>query len=181
MPLDSGAFELTRPVPDVRLRHWTADDLPLLDATVGDAEMTRFLGGPEAPEKIRERHARYLGLGNPDNGRVLVILAGPDGTPAGTHGYWKREHEGDTIWETGWFVLPEFQGQGIATLATQMMAELAWADDPHRPIHAYPAVDNAASNAVCRKAGFRLIGAFDFEYPAGHPLRCNDWVLDPPG
>ena len=79
-----------------------------------------------------------------------------------------------------WIVLPEFQGRGIATRATQLMAERAWADAPDRPIHAYPSVDNPASNAVCRKAGFRLIGAFDFEYPPGHPLRCNDWVLDPP-
>jgi hypothetical protein len=31
---------------------------------------------------------------------------------------------------------------------------------------------------VCRKAGFELLGEADFEYPAGHPLRCNDWRLD---
>jgi RimJ/RimL family protein N-acetyltransferase len=168
-------------VPDVRLRPWTAADLHLLEATVGDAEMTRFLGGAESPEKILERHARYLRMGNEGVGRMLVILAGADAKPAGTHGYWKREHDGSTAWETGWFVLPEFQGRGIATRATQLMADLAWDDDSHRPIHAYPSVDNAASNAVCRKVGFRLIGAFDFEYPPGHRLRCNDWVLDPPG
>lgn len=127
-------------------------------------------------EKMCERHARYLRMGDKDVGRMLVILA--DGAAAGTHGYWKRDESGEPIWETGWFVLPEFQGQGIATRATELMAELAWADAPDRPIHAYPGVDNAASNAVCRKAGFRLIGAFDFEYPPGHRLRCNDWVLD---
>lgn len=166
---------------DIRLRPWADGDLPLLRRTLSDPDLTAHLGGPEAPEKIRERHARYLGMGDPDAGTMLVIVAGPDGSPAGTHGYWKREAAGDTIWETGWFVLPEFQGRGIATRATELMANLAWADAPERPIHAYPAVDNGASNAVCRKAGFRLIGAFDFEYPPGHLLRCNDWVLDPPG
>lgn len=166
-------------MPDISLRPWAGDDLPLLERTLADPELTRYLGGPESHEKIRERHARYLRMGNPDAGRMLVIVAGE--AVAGTHGYWKRDESGRDVWETGWFVLPEFQGQGIATTATRLMADLAWADAPDRPIHAYPAVDNDASNAVCRKAGFRLIAAFDFEYPLGHRLRCNDWVLDPPG
>ena len=167
-------------MPEVRLRPWADGDLALLARTVGHPELTRYLGGPESPEKIRERHARYLAMGNADAGRMLVILAGGDETPAGTHGYWRRDDGALVTWETGWFVLPEFQGQGIASRATQLMTELAWADAPDRPIHAYPAVDNGASNSVCRKVGFRLIGAFDFEYPPGHRLRCNDWVLDPP-
>jgi RimJ/RimL family protein N-acetyltransferase len=168
---------------DVRLRPWSDGDLSLLQRILADPEMMAHLGGPETPEKIRNRHARYLATGDPDAGTMLVILAGPDGTTAGHHGYWKRETREGIAWETGWFVLPEFQGRGIATRATQLMAELAWADAPDRPIHAYPAVDNGASNAICRKAGFRLVGAFDFEYPSGqgHMLHCNAWVLDPPG
>ncbi len=43
---------------------------------------------------------------------------------------------------------------------------------------AYPKVDNAASNAICRKAGFELRGEVDFEYPKGHPIRCHDWRFD---
>jgi RimJ/RimL family protein N-acetyltransferase len=168
-------------VIEVALRPWGDGDLAILERTMGDPELTEHLGGPELPAKLRERHQRYLGMGDPDAGTMFVILAGPEGTAAGTHGYWKREEHGHAIWETGWIVLQEFQGQGIATRATQLTAERAWADAPDRPIHAYPSVDNPASNAVCRKAGFRLIGPFDFEYPPGHPLRCNDWVLDPPG
>ena len=51
-------------------------------------------------------------------------------------------------------------------------------EDARRPVHAFPSVDNAASNAVCRKLGFEFLGAFDFEYPPGNPLRCNDWRLE---
>ena len=154
--------------------------MPLLEHTVGDPEMTRYLGGAETPERMRERHERYLALGDADLGRMLVILVGSERAAAGTHGYWRREESGTAVWETGWFVLPAFQGRGIATWATQLVVAMAWADAPERPIHAYPAVDNGASNSVCRKAGFRLIGAFDFEYPPAHILRCNDWVRDPP-
>jgi hypothetical protein len=35
--------------------------------------------------------------------------------------------------------------------------------------------DNAASNAVCRKAGFEMLEEVDFEYPKGTPIRCYDW------
>ena len=55
------------------------------------------------------------------------------------------------------------------------MIEVARAQRLHRYLHAYPKVDNAASNAICRKAGFILLGAMDFEYPPGHPIVCNDW------
>lgn len=48
----------------------------------------------------------------------------------------------------------------------------------HRSLHAYPGVDNAASNALCRKAGFIFQEARDFEYPKGHWMRCNDWALE---
>ena len=45
-------------------------------------------------------------------------------------------------------------------------------------MHAYPSVDNAPSNAICRRLGFRLAGAVDVEYPPGTTMRCNDWRLD---
>ena len=34
------------------------------------------------------------------------------------------------------------------------------------------------ATVACRHLGFTLLGAHDFEYPPGHPLRCNDWRLD---
>jgi RimJ/RimL family protein N-acetyltransferase len=45
-------------------------------------------------------------------------------------------------------------------------------------LYAYPSVDNAPSNAVCRKLGFTHLGVTDYEYPKGNVLRCNDWRLD---
>ena len=48
----------------------------------------------------------------------------------------------------------------------------------HRFLHAFPSVDNAPSNAICRKLGFTLLGECDFEYPPGNRMRCNDWRLD---
>jgi regulator of RNase E activity RraB len=48
----------------------------------------------------------------------------------------------------------------------------------HRFMHVFPNVDNAPSNAICRKLGFELLEACEFEFPKGHFMTCNDWRLD---
>ena len=58
------------------------------------------------------------------------------------------------------------------------MLEQARAAGETLPVHAYPRVDNAASNAVCRKAGFTLLGEADFEISPGNVLHTNDWVIE---
>jgi len=73
---------------------------------------------------------------------------------------------------------PPFQGRGIATAAARAVAEHARAQHQHKHLHAFPAVDHPASNAICRKAGFTLLGDIDFEYPPGSIMRCNDWQLE---
>jgi RimJ/RimL family protein N-acetyltransferase len=162
---------------EVSLRPWSGEDLPLLVRLLGDPRMTEHLGGPESPEKLRERHERYTGIHGSGHGEMFVIEVGPAGEPAGSIGYWEKEWQGETVWETGWSIVPEFQGRGIATRAALLAVEAARAEAAHRSIHAFPSVDNAPSNAVCRKAGFTLRGAFDFEYPPGNTLRCNDWFV----
>jgi RimJ/RimL family protein N-acetyltransferase len=162
----------------VTLRPWSADDLPLMERLLGEPGMTVHLGGPESPERIRRRHQRYMGVGDTSKGSMFVVAVGPDGSPAGSVGYWEHEWQGETVWETGWSVLPEFQGRGIATRATSLVVAKAAAERLHGSVHAFPSIANGASNAVCRKAGFTLLGEVDFEYPKGHPMRCNDWAID---
>ena len=97
--------------------------------------------------------------------------------PWGTDdGYWERTWQGEEVYEIGWSVLTAYQGRGIA--ATALALDAARADGRHRFVHAFPSVENGPSNAICRKAGFRLLGERDFEYPREHPLRCNDWRFD---
>jgi RimJ/RimL family protein N-acetyltransferase len=80
--------------------------------------------------------------------------------------------------KTGWSVISAFQDRVIAVQATANPIELARAERKHRFLHAYPNVDNAASNAICRKLGFTFMEDCEFEFPPGHPMRCNDWRLD---
>jgi RimJ/RimL family protein N-acetyltransferase len=162
----------------VSLRPWSAADLALLVRLMGDPAMTEHLGGPESEEKIRARLGRYMAINATDRGRMFVIVAGPAAEGAGSIGYWEREWRGDTVWETGWSVVPQLQGRGTATQALALMLAEARREPTHRSLHAFPSIDNGPSNALCRKLGFALVGECDFEYPPGNPLRCNDWVIE---
>jgi RimJ/RimL family protein N-acetyltransferase len=167
-----------REKPDIELRPWSDGDLPLLERLLGDPAMMEHLGGPETPEQIRKRHDRYCLLGESGKGRIFVIMAGSDRHAVGSIGYWERQWRDQPAWETGWSVLPEYQGQGIAGRATLAVIEQARAAGKHRFLCAFPSVDNGPSNAVCRKAGFTLQGEEEFEYPKGSFMRCNVWYLD---
>jgi RimJ/RimL family protein N-acetyltransferase len=160
----------------VTLEPWGSDDLPLLERLMGDPRMTEHLGGPESPDKLRERQARYERLDGGD--RMFKILDVASAAGAGSVGFWRKEWRDQEVYEVGWMVVPEFQGRGIAVAATAQAIELAKRDDRHRFMHAFPNVENAPSNAICRKLGFELLEACEFEFPKGHFMTCNDWRLD---
>jgi RimJ/RimL family protein N-acetyltransferase len=164
---------------NVRLEPWAEHDLDLL-RRFNTPEMTEHLGGPETEDQVVSRHLRYLRLGESGDGAgpMFRVVLEPGDEPVGNIGFWERGWQGEQIYETGWNVLPEFQGRGIAVAAGRRLVELARAAGKHRWLHAFPTIDNPPSNAICRKLGFTLLGPCDFEYPPGHPMRCHDWRLD---
>jgi RimJ/RimL family protein N-acetyltransferase len=168
----------SREPPAVRLEPWGDDDLPLLEKLMGDSVMTEHLGGPESPDKLAERQERYARLADSGKGRMFKIVDEATGEAAGSVGYWERTWREQQIYETGWMVLPAFQGRGIAGAATAQAVEMARAEQKHRYLHAFPSPDNAPSNAICRKLGFTLLEEVEFEFPAGHFALSNDWRLD---
>ncbi|GAA2975640.1 hypothetical protein Sfulv_26000 [Streptomyces fulvorobeus] len=168
-----------RPAAPVRIVPWSQGDLELLHRA-NAPELMDHLGGPESDEQLALRHARYtlLSADRTGKGRMYRVVLAADGEDAGTIGFWQRTWQGQEVYETGWAVLPGFQGLGVATAATRAVAAAARAERRHRYLHAYPSVENGASNAVCRKAGFELRGTCELEYPPGNPMRSNDWRLD---
>jgi RimJ/RimL family protein N-acetyltransferase len=162
--------------PDVSLRPYGGDDFWLLERLLGDPGMTAFLGGPESPDALVARHERYL-RHDESAGGLLTVLAGPEKIAVGWVGYWESSWAGETVWECGWHVLPEHQGRGIAGCAATLMLERAQEHGRYRFMHAFPSVDNVASNNLCRRLGFELLGEADIEYPKGHMMRSNNWRL----
>ncbi|MFF7276270.1 GNAT family N-acetyltransferase [Streptomyces griseorubiginosus] len=161
-------------VEQVRLVPWGEGDFWLLERT-NSPEMTAHLGGPESAEKLVARHRRYVEL---SAGRMYRVTLVESGETVGSIGFWEREWRDAAVWETGWGILPEFQGRGLAARAARALIAEARAAGGHRYLHAFPSVEHAASNGVCRRAGFTLLGQAEFEYPKGHWLTSNDWRFD---
>lgn len=159
----------------VTLEIWSVGDIDILErCNTPDAK--RYIGGPETPDKLLDRHRRYLDKAILGETRMFRISY--DGLGAGSIGYWEKTWRGDLVYESGWAVVPGLQGQGIAGKAMTLLVEVLRGECRHRFLHAFPAPGNPASNAICRKLGFELMGECDFEYPPGNMMRSNDWRLD---
>jgi RimJ/RimL family protein N-acetyltransferase len=163
---------------DIQLLRWSEGDLPLLEKLLGDPEMTAHLGGPESSEQILRRHIRYVRLPEEGTDHMFKIAWGPQGEGVGSVGYWRKIWRDEEVYEMGWLVLPDYQGQGIGTKAAAAVVEHARRAGQYRFMHAFPSVSNPASNAICRKLGFTLVEECRVEYPPGHPMIINDWRLD---
>jgi hypothetical protein len=62
----------------IEIRPWSRSDLSLLLRLFGDPVMTKYLGGPEMPEKIRKRHERCFRENNSDVQRLFAAEAGAE-------------------------------------------------------------------------------------------------------
>jgi RimJ/RimL family protein N-acetyltransferase len=157
----------------VRIEPWGEGDLPLL-VKLNDAEMTKHVGGPESSEKLAKRQSRY----EKADSRQYKIVVQTSGEGIGWVGYWERTWRDQQVWEIGWAVIPSFQRRGIASSATAELIDRARAEGRHRFLHAFPRIENAPSNAICRKLGFTLDDEIDFPARRGGFVRCNNWRFD---
>jgi RimJ/RimL family protein N-acetyltransferase len=158
-------------VPIVDLLAYTEADFALTEALETDPEVMHELGGPIPVEELPRIHRMRV-----TDPWWFKIVEGPGGMPVGTIGVWEKERGGTTFHETGWMVLPAFQGRGIASAALRVLIERVRAEPAFESMHAFPPVTNAPSNALCRKFGFSLLEQAEFAY-AGRTLRCNHWAL----
>jgi len=160
----------------MRLRLYADEDRWLAEAMECDPVVMAHLGGPLSPADIPPIHARRIVHSDDDVGYFVIIPDEATG-PIGTVGIWRLELDGETVHEVGWMLLPAFQGRGIASQALAMVLDLAKADTRVDAVHAFPNIENPASNAICRKLGFELLGERDGGY-GGHRFRTNHWRLD---
>lgn len=154
------------------LETWDESGLEILELC-NLPEMTLYLGGPESAEKLADRHRRYLNFTSTgrDAWPMRVVV---DGQTVGSVGYWDDED----AFEMGWAIATEHQGQGFALAAVTLALDHAAANGLHASMTANPGVTNGASNAVARKAGFRLTGEHEIEYPPGSFMLANCWKYD---
>jgi RimJ/RimL family protein N-acetyltransferase len=166
--------------PVIDLRPLTADDVWLTAALETDPVVMKEIGGPITAGEVPAVHARRLTGVLDGSVWYFTIRVDDRARPVGAVCIWtERDPDGSEHSEAGWAVLPAFQGRGIARAAVRELIRRAHEDGRWGDIHAFPSVTNPASNALCRGAGFELVGEVDVEY-RGRPLRCNDWLLRAP-
>lgn len=157
----------------LELAPWSEDSLELL-RRCNTPEMTEYLGGPETEQKLISRHVRYLGYAQDDPVVAWPLRVMVDGEAVGSVNYWITGGG----YEIGWAIAPEHHGRGYARTAVLAALDHARQQGLTGRFTANPSVDNAASNGVARSAGFTLLRQVDIEYPPGHTMHANEWVLD---
>ncbi|MBI3564066.1 MAG: GNAT family N-acetyltransferase [Elusimicrobia bacterium] len=158
----------------MRLEPFTVADAALIEAMECDPALMTWLGGPTPLEKIPGIVARRARSFEKGDWYFKIVT---DEGDAGTIGLWATEWKGAPAHETGWMLLPAYQGRGLAVAAGRALIARARAERKARVIHALPAVANAASNAICRKLGFTLAGTAEAGYN-GATFPCHDWVIE---
>ena len=161
------------------LRNVELNDVDFYIAMRCDPVMMAELGGPLPREGIEAKVARDVEAASTDASWILMIVP-DDADPksiAGTVALWSHEEKGETISEIGWMVLPHFQGQGLGKASVRELLRRARADGRWGTVHAFPGVNNSASNGICRSLGFALLGEEDIDF-ADRTLRSNHWALD---
>ncbi len=162
----------------MKLRNLSKADLWLYEAIHCDPAMMEHVGGPLPREGLAEKLVRDVASVEADTSWILVIVPDEDpSTAAGTVAVWEHVMDTGTVNEIGWMVLPAFQGRGLGSEAVRAVLERARAEGRWSPLHAFPPVANARTNAMCRKMGFTWIRESDFLF-RDRTLRCNDWSLD---
>ncbi|WP_061965248.1 GNAT family N-acetyltransferase [Demequina aurantiaca] len=169
---------MTAIVPEnVELLPYAPEDLDLL-RRANTPELMDQMGGVEDEAAVHRRHERYLLLPIGHLGQQFrVIIPGhPEGV--GMVGYWVRTDIPERTLECGWSIEAQYRGRGIATIATTTMIQFLREGGETCLLHAYPRIDNAASNAVCRKAGFSLVGAVKDPSVGAGEIELNDYAME---
>lgn len=169
----------------MRLRNVELDDFDVYVRMRCDPVMMAELGGPQPREGIEAKVRRDVESAAADLEWIKMIIPDESASDvvAGTVVLWSHKESGvggeqEPITETGWMVLPEFQGRGLAKLAERELLRLAHADGRWGLVHAFPGATNGPSNGICRSLGFRFVDTRDITF-AGRTLRTNHWIIDP--
>ena len=135
----------------VSIHPWTVDDLPVLERS-NTPEMTSFLGGPETPEQLALRHAKFLRLWQEGEAWMFTIRVPSEELAVGSVGYWTKRWNNADVYETGWSIATPYQGRGYASRALAACLEHAARCGDRAEVYAFPRIDNAASSSVKKRS-----------------------------
>jgi ribosomal-protein-alanine N-acetyltransferase len=136
-------------------REWTQGDLPLAFSIWGDAEVTKYVGGPFSEKQVAERLSRETASMKTYGVEYWPIFLLETDEHVGAAGMriYKLEEK---IYATGYYLRRKFWGQGLASEAGRAVIEYAFTTLGANSLFAGHHPDNAASRAVLAKLGFKF-------------------------
>ncbi|RZU52203.1 RimJ/RimL family protein N-acetyltransferase [Krasilnikovia cinnamomea] len=159
----------------VTLRPLTGDDIAFYTElhTVPDVVATIVPPVPPDAEEIRRRCAWAAAHWLNGDRADLVVVDTASGLPAGNLGLFYQEPvTGQAM--IGYSMLPAFRGRGYQTRAVQLLALWAFAETGIARLVAGTLPDNAGSQRVLEKAGFRREAFLRSRLPGANGLRSDD-------
>lgn len=150
-------------------RHWCEADLPLALALWGDAEVTKWIGGPFTSEAVARRLAREIEQQNRTGLQYWPIFLLDSGEHVGCCGLRSYRTE-EAIYEIGFHLRREFWGRGLAMEAARAVIGYAFSDLHASALFAGHNPNNEASRRLLLKLGFEYTHD-EFYAPTGlmHP------------
>lgn len=148
------------------VRRFTAGDLDFMASLLGDAEVTRFLGGVKdraaAETTLRVRALEYYDQ-HPGLGMWATVERGT-GRPIGFHVL--NHIWGETDIQVGYALAQDAWGRGYATEMSVRLLRYGFDDLKLPQIVAITNLDHTASQQVLLKAGLVRKGERSFTHPA---------------
>lgn len=140
----------------VELRPWRSDDADaLLDAAAGSPDLDTQLPVAELTTRRGAEQVIAESLGCGDHWRNWAVVVA--GTAVGSVGLSHIEHRHDTAWTSYWLAVPA-RGRGLAHRALASVAGWAFTEAGLFRLELGHRVNNPASCAVARRAGFAAEG-----------------------
>ncbi len=135
----------------VLLRAEEARDLPMIDAGMHDPDVVRWIGPPWQIDEVLARNEAAWAEGSP-----TLAICELDGTCVGL--VWINVREPDrSIGYVGYWLLPAVRGRGLATSAVRLISAWALNDLGLARLRLTTAPDNARSQRVAERSGFRRV------------------------
>jgi RimJ/RimL family protein N-acetyltransferase len=142
----------------VTLRAWRASDVPDIVEMCRDPDVVRFTSVPVPYDADDARlwldlHPGRLAAGE---GAAFAITEDGDDRPMGSIGVRVLHDQGAA--ETGYHIVPDRRGRGLATGALRLIARWTFAELPVARLQLTTHLGNPASQRVAEKAGFTREG-----------------------
>jgi RimJ/RimL family protein N-acetyltransferase len=134
--------------------HWNGDDLVLAMTLWSDPRVSVWIGGPFTPEQVKARLDREIEISHTCKVQYWPVFQLKDGELVGCAGL-RPYGTDEQVLELGFHFRPEYWGQGLAHEAAQAVIAFAFETLEVEGLFAGHHPENAASERLLRKLGFR--------------------------